>query len=400
LFSLLAYQASLLVLGVLTDALKGTVPLPVRVNSVLVVWLPLMTLFVAALILMPVRTGVEHALLYWKSRELNGELTGAGREPANYALTTKLERPRVAHGRALALASALVLAVSGWQLFKQEAMLAAIEDGGVNLVRAIRASGMKVPLWGESPRPAIGSLVRRPNMVRLLLDLGADPNARVLIERGWVQPYQSDLRTTPLMSALLLDANAAARVLLESGADLNAQDSSGRNPLMLAAVYSPDSIDLLLDYGANVNKGTSRGTALLCAARYRGMYDAGLIDEKDLSARENVVARLLARGANVAARDEEGRTAPMLMSMEYRPDRVILPIAEALTVAGADINARDRNNRTPLMYAVRHRQRATVEFLLGHGADASARDTDGATALDLANRLGFTDIARRLSSGS
>jgi ankyrin repeat protein len=65
--------------------------------------------------------------------------------------------------------------------------------------------------------------------------------------------------------------------------------------------------------------------------------------------------------------------------------------------AGADINARDPVGRTPLIYAVRHKQRATVEFLLRRGADPSARDQSGATALDLANQMGFTDIARMLS---
>jgi ankyrin repeat protein len=88
----------------------------------------------------------------------------------------------------------------------------------------------------------------------------------------------------------------------------------------------------------------------------------------------------------------------MMISMEYRPDRIILPSAEALLKAGAYINARDRAGRTPLMYAVRHKQRATVNFLLQHGADASLKDNNGATALDLATQLGFTDIVRMLTN--
>lgn len=61
------------------------------------------------------------------------------------------------------------------------------------------------------------------------------------------------------------------------------------------------------------------------------------------------------------------------------------------------IRALAGTGRTPQMYAVRHKQRATVGFLLQHGADASAKDNNSATALDLANQLDFYDIAAMLA---
>jgi serine/threonine protein kinase/ankyrin repeat protein len=396
LFSLLAYQAVLLVMGLLVDAVYGTTPLPDRINSVFVIWMPLTLILIVGLILMQVRTSIEHAVLYLKARKVSGERAGTHVEAAAYPETTKLEQARVPHGRAIALAGMLALAVFGWHLFKQEVMFSSIENGSVNIVKAAHASGMPVPLWSEGPRPAIGFLLQRPAMVKLLLDKGADINARVRIERGWVQPYQKDLTTTPLMSALTFDAVNSARMLLERGADIHVEDSNNRTPLMVAAIYSPAAVDLLLKHGADINGRTSKGTALLSAARYRGIYDASSINEEDLGKGSNVVARLLDKGANANDSDEEGRTPLMVMSMEYRPDRVILPIAEALLSAGADINARDRNGRTPLMYAVRHRQRATIEFLLRHGADASAKDNSGINASELAKQLGFDDIARTL----
>jgi len=51
---------------------------------------------------------------------------------------------------------------------------------------------------------------------------------------------------------------------------------------------------------------------------------------------------------------------------------------------GADLEAVDSNGRTPLMLAAQHGQAATVELLLGRGANPAARGHDGATAYVLA----------------
>ncbi len=397
LFSLLVYQVVLIACGVLVGAVTGETPRPASINN-LVVILPMLALLVSCLILLPVRSAIEHAVIYLKAREIDGErVKDAATEIPAPVAELKLERPRVAHARAIALGGVVFFSISGWLLLKQELMASSVEDGSVSLVKAFNASGVSVPLWPSAGHPDMGEVIRYPAMIEFLIEKGADVNARVVLGRGWNPPYKADMMSTPLMCALSFDFVDSARVLLEHGADVHAEDSNGRKPIMVAAINSPAAIDLLLSYGADINERTEKGTALTSAARYRGLYESNVITEADLSAQENVLARLLRKGAQVDARDEEGRTALMLISMEYRPDRIILPMAEALLTGGADLGARDRNGRTPLMYAVRHKQRATLEFLLRHGADAGAKDNAGATALDLAQQLGFDTIARTLS---
>ena len=84
---------------------------------------------------------------------------------------------------------------------------------------------------------AIGS----PEAVKLLLDSGADVNAKNQFEA----------------TALILGAGnpAKARMLVEKGADVNAKSKLGRTPLMIAASCDGCSatVKLLLDKGADPN---------------------------------------------------------------------------------------------------------------------------------------------------
>ena len=70
--------------------------------------------------------------------------------------------------------------------------------------------------------------------------------------------------------------------------------------------------------------------------------------------------------------------------------------AKSLIDAGADVNARDIDGWTPLMYAALNGHTEIVELLIESGADVNAEDNNGQTVLMFATRGGHTEIVEIL----
>ena len=69
---------------------------------------------------------------------------------------------------------------------------------------------------------------------------------------------------------------------------------------------------------------------------------------------------------------------------------------QQLLAQGMPVNARFDNGNTALMLAVIHRQEVLVKLLLSQGADTSLVNQQGMTAVQIANQMGFADIAKRI----
>ena len=93
---------------------------------------------------------------------------------------------------------------------------------------------------GETPLSWVLSMKENlVDMVRLLLELGADPNIR------------THSHTTPLHRASYRGLVEAARLLLSHGAKVDEKDGSGRTPLQVAASKRRDEMTkLLVEHGA------------------------------------------------------------------------------------------------------------------------------------------------------
>ena len=103
-----------------------------------------------------------------------------------------------------------------------------------------------------------------------------------------------------------------------------------------------------------------------------------------------VVALLLEFGADIDAKDRDGRTALMASLNGHTA------VMEALLSAGADTDVADKDMLTALMSAAFWGLTAPVKALLGAGADTDAVDQEGRTALMLAADRGHLGIMQQL----
>ncbi|KAG2465807.1 TNKS1 protein, partial [Polypterus senegalus] len=198
--------------------------------------------------------------------------------------------------------------------------------------------------------------------------------------------------------------NSGGTAELESGGDGDcspassdhsapALGSSGSSTSITSGgVLSPDSTS-----GSSGTGGTFRELFEACrngdVSRVKRLVDSGNVNAKDMAGRKStplhfaagfgrkdVVEHLLQTGANVHARDDGG-LIPLHNACSFGHAEVV----SLLLCQGADPNARDNWNYTPLHEAAIKGKIDVCIVLLQHGADPNIRNTDGKSALDLAD---------------
>ena len=103
------------------------------------------------------------------------------------------------------------------------------------------------------------------------------------------------------------------------------------------------------------------------------------------------VSELLSRGANIEARDSNGRSALLLATQAGAVDA-----ARVLIEAGADVNAKDYISDSPYLYAGAEGPLEILRMTLANGADLKSVNRYGGTALIPAAHHGHVDIVREL----
>jgi len=245
--------------------------------------------------------------------------------------------------------------------------------------------------------------------LKLLLDTGADVNARNHFDA----------------TALLWCARAPdkARLLIERGASVNIQSKQGRTPLMVASLRRGNSaiVALMLSKGADVTvkDGRRNSTALSLAATVGDTDIIRLLLAKGADPNEtdrggftplihaaggkvDALRLLMAKGVDVnAANTSSGpgvrngptnrsKVTPLHNASAIGPVGVVRDLLKA----GANVNARDSRGLIPLHFALatEYPSPEIVRTLVQAGADVNARGTTGETPLDWAEKFGYPEV--------
>ena len=169
---------------------------------------------------------------------------------------------------------------------------------------------------GSAPRP-------RKDIIKLLLDRGADPNEGLKCLRY--------MRKKEVLVDIL-------RMLVDAGADVNMFHGSTVALHWVAAGTYPGALQILLDAGALVDMRSGNGYVVCNVTPLHWAVN---------NRRHDNMMALLHAGANPNAADDAGRTALHKATGAESPS---FEMVNALLTAGSDPLHRDNNDETPLSY--------------------------------------------------
>jgi ankyrin repeat protein len=283
-------------------------------------------------------------------------------------------------------------------------------------------------MWGNTPLIVATKYGSSELALRLLANWRADPKlindngaaallfacmegnetvARSCLEHGAiVDPLPASeyngtsdeqLRLTPLHAASINGSAGIAAALLEAGANIQRtvsidpkqqQDGAeaGDTPLGCSIAYAQAPVvQLLLDHGAKFTGGdpaqkkTPPARLIAACSKRSGTLAA-----------DSAVSAILKmypepeRSADVAALDNKGATA-----LHAACKGKLVLATEELIRCGADVNIADEKGRTPLLAACQQNGPEAVKIvklLLAAGANKTATDIHGRTAISLARK--------------
>lgn len=205
-----------------------------------------------------------------------------------------------------------------------EADVAALLAEDANLAGATTPTGVPLTLFAMyNGKAAIGEQLAAAKPTLSAFEAAAFGRTDALksalaSDQGALTAFTAD-GFTALHYAAFFAQPAAAKVLVEAGADVNVV---AQNPFKVAPLHSAVSrrdaatVRLLIEHGADVNARQQQGITALHAAAAHGLME--------------ILEQLLAAGAEVNARTEDGKT-PLAMAIERGENAT----AERLRSAGA-----------------------------------------------------------------
>ncbi|KAJ5655031.1 hypothetical protein N7490_002034 [Penicillium lividum] len=270
----------------------------------------------------------------------------------------------------------------------------AAKKGHGAVVELLVQKGAKVELKDTGDMTPLSWAILRghKDMVRLLLQKGANLELNdegdmsmltYAISKGYHDIVdlllQNDVNIeavdssglTLLTCAVFAQQHAIFELLLQKGANMEVHVTEQRlTPLILGTIMGDKIfVSLLLQNGANTEAEDDHGRTPLSHAAERGGLE--------------VAAMLLQNNANVEAEDKIGQTP---LSWAARKGNETM--ATILLQNNANVEAQDKFGRTPLLYAVFRGHNSTIKLLLQNNAKVNAKDNYGQTSLSRAAKNG------------
>ena len=260
----------------------------------------------------------------------------------------------------------------------------------------------------------------RIEIVKLLLEAGADPNIQTLngdtplieaSQRKYMEEeiislllsYKADsnikrnkrnlITSRPQYdwTALIYAANEGltkvVSLLLKAGANPNIKDDDGVTALNKAALKGyTEIVSLLLKAGANPNIKVKNGVTALIDAAYNNHID---VVKELINTKRKFIFNF--RKTNLNATNRHGMTA-----LIWAADQGHVDVVKLLLDAGADPHITEEKGLTALIIAADKSHTEIVRLLLDAGTDPNIKDKYDQTALTCAAYMGNAEVIKLL----
>ncbi|MEW8505745.1 MAG: ankyrin repeat domain-containing protein [Candidatus Thiodiazotropha sp.] len=223
----------------------------------------------------------------------------------------------------------------------------------VDYTHVYKANGL-LEITGR-PRNACAKYGHIPNTIFDSIQVyGAD----VFRYHPTVADWQKDALLIEL--AIVRDDIKSLGEILKTGADVNSKTINGHVPITVAAMFGNlEAAKLLLEFGADINHMTRRGTPL---------HNASKLGQAEF------VKYLLENGADTdLVNDSEEDWLKGMNALHYAAYNASLNVLKLLLDSGMNVDVRTGQGMTPLMYAAMMDNEYIVGELLKRGADIEAK---------------------------